>query len=169
MKGSGQRGPHDSKRQNDGAYRMRLVAVAAAPRAQSGRRRGHPRRPPTPPDIRITYPAVTASRIRVELASRKLFARWSMDVATALRASGPFCSVANSLAGHLSRFNGEIAPFPLVAVSALHCLVRATTTASADSHRPIPTPLDASSTRQADGPPRVMRVTFMLMSVGFTS
>ena len=41
--------------------------------------------------------------------------------------------------------------------------------ASADSHHPIPTPRDVSSTRQAGGPPRVMRVTFMLMPVGFTS
>lgn len=40
--------------------------------------------------------------------------------------------------------------------------------ASADSQRPIPTPLDVSSTWQAAGPPRVMRVTFMLMPVGST-
>ena len=40
--------------------------------------------------------------------------------------------------------------------------------ASADSQRPIPTPLDVSSTWQAGGPPRVMRVTFMLMPVGST-
>ena len=43
------------------------------------------------------------------------------------------------------------------------------TMASSDSRQPIPTPLDVSSTRQTVGPPRVIRATFMLMSVGFTS
>ena len=41
--------------------------------------------------------------------------------------------------------------------------------ASADSHHPIPTPLDVSSTRQVDGPPKVIRAAFMLMPVGSTS
>ena len=41
--------------------------------------------------------------------------------------------------------------------------------ASADFLQPIPAPLDAGSTRQAGGPPRVMRTTFMLMPVGSTS
>jgi len=40
--------------------------------------------------------------------------------------------------------------------------------ASTDSQRPIPTPLDVISTWQAGGPPREMRVTFMLMPVGYT-
>ena len=33
--------------------------------------------------------------------------------------------------------------------------------ASADFYRPVPTPLDAGSTRQTDRSPRVMRVTFL--------
>ncbi|MGF6787952.1 hypothetical protein OKW27_002265 [Paraburkholderia sp. 35.1] len=41
--------------------------------------------------------------------------------------------------------------------------------ASADSRQPIPAPCDASSTRQTDGAPRVMRATFLLMPVGSTS
>ena len=41
--------------------------------------------------------------------------------------------------------------------------------ASADSLQPIPASLDAGSTRQAGGPPRVIRATFMLMPVGSTS
>ena len=109
------------------------------------------------------------SRFRVELTSRGLFARWSIDAATALGTSGPCCFVASSLSGQLSRPYGEIATFPLSTDSALHDLVSAATMASADSHHPIPTPRDVSSTRQAGGPPRVMRVTFMLMPVGFTS
>ena len=109
------------------------------------------------------------SRFRVELTSRGLFARWSIDAATALGTSGPCCFVASSLSGQLSRPHGEIATFPLSTDSALHDLVSAATMASADSHHPIPTPRDVSSTRQAGGPPRVMRVTFMLMPVGFTS
>ena len=41
--------------------------------------------------------------------------------------------------------------------------------ASADSLHPIPASLDVGSTRQAGGPPRVIRATFLLMPVGFTS
>jgi hypothetical protein len=41
--------------------------------------------------------------------------------------------------------------------------------ASADSRQPILTPYGASSTRQTDGSPKVMRATFLLMPVGFTS
>ena len=93
----------------------------------------------------------------------------SIDAATAIGTSGPWCYVTSSLAGQLSRLDGEIAAFPLMAGSALRGAVRATTMASADSHPSIPTPHDVSSTRQNDGPPRVMRVTFMLMPVGFTS
>lgn len=109
------------------------------------------------------------TRFRVELTSRGLFARWPMDAATAFGTSGLYCFVASSLSGQLSRLNGEIATFPLSADSALHGLVKVATMASADSRQPIPTPRDVSSTWQADGPPRVMRVTFMLMPVGSTS
>ena len=41
--------------------------------------------------------------------------------------------------------------------------------ASADSHHPISTPLDVRSTRQDNGPPKVMRATTMLMPVGSTA
>ena len=40
--------------------------------------------------------------------------------------------------------------------------------ASTDSPQPIPASLDASSSRQAGGPPRVMHATFLLMPVGST-
>ena len=110
-----------------------------------------------------------STRFRGELTSRGLFARWPIDAATALGTSGPYCFVASSLSGQLSRLNGEIATFPLSADSALHDLVRAAIMASADSRQSIPTPRDVSSTWQIGGPPRVMRVTFMLMPVGSTS
>ena len=142
---------------------------AVHPDDQSGRGRAHARRPPTPPDIRITYPAVPASRYRVSCCSEDDSPIKSIDAATAIGTSGPWCYVTSSLAGQLSRLDGEIAAFPLMAGSALRGAVRATTMASADSHPSIPTPHDVSSTRQNDGPPRVMRVTFMLMPVGFTS
>src|ERR1700675_2754927 len=45
--------------------------------------------------------------------------------------------------------------------------LQATTTASADFCQPIPTPHDVGSTRQIGRSPRVKRVTFMLMPVGF--
>ena len=62
-----------------------------------------------------------------------------------------------------------MAPFPLLAGSALRDLVRAALMASADSLQPFPASLDAGSTRQAGGPPRVIHATFLLMPVGFTS
>jgi hypothetical protein len=62
-----------------------------------------------------------------------------------------------------------MAPFPLLAGSALRDLVRAALMASADSLQPIPASLDVGSTRQTGGHPRVIRATFLLMPVGFTS
>jgi len=50
---------------------------------------------------------------------------------------------------------------PLASCSALCRSVKPTRMASADFCQPFPTPLDASSTRQVDRPPRVMRVTFI--------
>ena len=63
------------------------------------------------------------SRCRAELTSRGLFARQPVDAATALGTSGPYCSVASSFAGQLSRLNEDIATFPLSADSALRRLV----------------------------------------------
>ena len=50
---------------------------------------------------------------------------------------------------------------PFTSCSALCRLVRPTRMASADFCQPIPTPLDAGSTRQVGRPPRVMRATFI--------
>src|SRR6266567_2755667 len=50
---------------------------------------------------------------------------------------------------------------PFTSCSALCRLVTPTPMASADFCQPITTPLDASSTRQDDSPPRVIRVTFI--------
>src|SRR5690606_16044694 len=55
------------------------------------------------------------------------------------------------------------------ACSVLRWLVRPPTTTSADFCPPLPTPLDASSQRQVNRPPRVMRATFTLMPAAFTA
>ena len=53
--------------------------------------------------------------------------------------------------------------------SALRRSVRPTNMASADFCQPIPAPLDAGSTGQADRPPRAIRATFTLMPAAFTT
>jgi len=75
-----------------------------------------------------------------------------------------FRPLLTGLSGPLSRLLPKtirISVMDALTCSALHRLVRPTNMASDDFCQPIPTPLDASSTRQVDRPPRVMRVTFI--------
>ena len=121
----------------------------------SGRRRGRPRRPPTPPGIRVRTKAVPVKPLCFCLiACLPISAQpYLADSVRYLRLQGP-------LTRHLlKKIRNSTHIWPTG--SALCRVVSSTHMASADFYQPIVPPFSDSSTWQTGRPPRVGRATFI--------
>jgi hypothetical protein len=110
------------------------LQVSAPCRAQSGRRRGHPRRPPTPPGIRFRTTAVPADRLPGELRPVRCVACAPISTSTTFEISDLSSSVTGiPLRGIFCSIRSEnTSDYPLTAGSALQLPVTQPIMASAD-------------------------------------
>jgi hypothetical protein len=123
---------------------------------ESGRRRGCPRRPPTPPGIRFRTKAVPVKPLC-----------FLPHCLSSYKAPSLTSRIPSVTSGFKALFRGicsrrsEIRLLSGVTGSVLRWMVRPTLTTSADFFQPIPSPYSDSSTRQVGRSPRVRRATFI--------
>ena len=127
----------------------------------SGRRRGHPRRPPTPPDMRFRirrFMKRTGAVVLSPLSSASGASCPPQRRSEPRRGSAPSPLCRSFLTGSLLlSWALHVIPMPTCGVSCSALQPRlAPTMASADFRQSIPRPLDRGSTnRQTAGSPRV--------------
>ena len=144
-------------------YESRPAKEISGQRMQTrlGRRRGHPRRPPTPPDMRFRirrFMKRTGDVILSPLSSASGSSCPPQRRSEPRRGSAPSPLCRSFLTGSLLlSWALHVIPMPTCGVSCSALQPRlAPTMASADFRQSIPRPLDPGSTnRQTAGSPRV--------------
>src|SRR6056300_1554146 len=131
------------------------VAIFHSISSESGRRRGCPRRPPTPPyeRLRIRRFLICVCIINQQCLTSYKHPALPHDFRSPLPAFRPSCETSAQNVQKSGSSAYQVQPFAVV--------VRTATMASADFCRPIDIPYDASSSRQTDRSPRVIHTTFL--------
>ncbi len=135
--------------------------------SRSGRGRAHARRPPTTPDVRVTYPAFPGAAAEGATVSFVSFivspvSRQTPSSAPEEVLLPPMRSSARSSPKLRSSSTEITCDSTLPKLGPSQHRSRAATTASADCCTLIPTPLDAGSQWRTHSSPRVICATFML-------